>query len=383
MKSLNPLNPQFRHRPRIGITMGDASGIGPEIIVKVLSHPTTYQFCSPIVIGSASIIQHALRFAPHPLKIRSLEPPPNLERSVACNGQFIENRQLQNKAVWLVPDSSYGTIDLLNVSSLQPEDISMGAVHALAGKAAVNAIQHATQLAINGQIDAITTAPICKMAIYQAGYDYPGHTELLGALTNASKVVMMLAADEQDAGGVPLRVSFVTSHLPLAEVPMHLSTEKILDVISVTHDALTRFGITSPRLAVSALNPHAGELGILGTEEAEIIIPAVEAARAGRGSATESLQVEGPFPADVLFVNAREGRWDAVIAMYHDQGNIPIKLMAFGHVVNVTLGLPIIRTSVDHGTAFDIAGQGIASESSLIAALKFAVRLSVLGSDIP
>lgn len=338
--------------PRIGITMGDASGIGPEIIVKVLSHPTTYQFCSPLVIGSVSIIQHALRFVPHPLKIRSLEPP------------------LDNKAVWAPPHSSYGTIDILNVGSLRPEDIRMGAVHPLAGEAAVKAIQCATQLAMSRQIDAITTAPICKFAMAQAGYDYPGHTELLGVLTNAAKAVMMLvSADEQDAG-VPLRVSFVTGHLPLAAVPTHLSTEKILDVISVTHDALTRFGIVSPRLGVSALNPHAGELGILGTEEAEIIIPAVEAAQ------TRKFRAEGPFPADMLFVNARGGRWDAVVVMYHDQGNIPIKLMGFGHVVNVTLGLPIIRTSVDHGTAFDIAGQGIASESSLMAALKFAARLS-------
>jgi 4-hydroxythreonine-4-phosphate dehydrogenase len=170
--------------------------------------------------------------------------------------------------------------------------------------------------------------------------------------------------------GKRLRVSFVTSHLSLAQVSAHLSVEKILNVISITHDALVRLGIPSPKLVVAALNPHAGEANAFGTEETQIIIPAIKVAQA------EGYSVEGPLPADTLFVKAKEQRWDAVVAMYHDQGAIPIKLMEFGHIVNVTLGLPIIRTSVDHGTAFDIAGQGIASESSLIAALKFAARLA-------
>ncbi len=331
--------------PRIGITMGDAAGIGPEIIVKALSRRTTYQFCSPIVIGSASILQDALRFTSHPLKIRALDHPQSEK--------------------WSLPPSVYETIDVLDIHPLQPCDIPVGMAHPLTGKAAVNAIRKATQLALGGQIDAITTAPICKAAIHLAGCHYPGHTEMLAALTNTPRAVMMLIA----TGETSLRVSFVTNHLPLAEVSKHLSIEKILDVISVTHDALLRLGIISPKLVVAALNPHAGESGILGKEETEIIIPAVKTGQA------HGYDVEGPLPADTLFIKAKEGRWDAVVAMYHDQGNIPIKLLAFGNIVNVTLGLPIIRTSVDHGTAFDIAGRGIASESSLVTALKFAASL--------
>ena len=354
-----------RPLPRIGITMGDPTGIGPEIIIKVLSHPTTYQYCAPIVIGSPPIIQHALQYTRHPLKIRTLTPPPDTTNTP-----------------WEPPDAIYGTIDLLATSPppLHPQDIPIGTAHPKAGEAAVKAIQYAVQLAMHHQLDAITTAPICKLAVAQAGYNYPGHTELLKALTNAPKAIMMLATAQQATTVRPevsddsvdstplLYISFVTSHLPLAEVPKHLTTEKIRDVIQTTHHALTQLGIPSPRLSVAALNPHAGEEGILGTEETEIITPAIQA--------TAPLNVQGPFPADTLFINARERRWDAIIAMYHDQGSIPIKLMAFGNIVNLTLGLPIIRTSVDHGTAFDIAGKGIASENSLTTALKFAARLA-------
>lgn len=326
--------------------MGDAAGIGPEIIVKALSHPIPYRFCSPIVIGSACVMQHALRFAARPLRIRRLALP-----QIGHVRSSIPN-----------VDANYGTMDVVDVVSLDAAHLPMGIAHPLTGEAAVKSIQIATQLVQEKRIDAITTAPICKAAIHLAGYQYPGHTELLAELTRASRVVMMLAGEK-------LRVSFVTTHLSIAQVPHHISTEKILNVISLTQAALVHLGILSPKLAVAALNPHAGEANAFGTEETQIIRPAVEAAKA------KGCCVEGPLPADTLFVNAKEGRWDAVVAMYHDQGNIPIKLMEFGRIVNVTLGLPIIRTSVDHGTAFDIAGQGIARETSLIAALEFAACL--------
>ena len=324
----NPKSVNETFLPRIGITMGDAAGIGPEIIVKALSRSTTYRFCSPIVIGSASVIQQATRFVSTPLKIRCLDQILN----PSPRGEGREGRGRM--------------IDVLDVVPLDAARIPIGRVNPLSGEAAVKSIQIATQLALQKQIDAITTAPICKAAIHLAGYHYPGHTEMLAELTKSPHAVMMLA-------GKQLRVSFVTHHLSLAQVPAQVSVEKILSVISITHDALVRLGILSPKLVVAALNPHAGEANAFGTEETQIIIPAVKVAQA------EGYSVEGPLPADTLFVKAKEQRWDAVVAMYHDQGAIPIKLMEFGHIVNVTLGLPIIRTSVDHGTAFDIAGQGI------------------------
>ena len=229
---------------------------------------------------------------------------------------------------------------------------------------------------MHGEIDAMTTAPICKAAINRAGLRYPGHTEMLAASTNTPDAVMMLCTPEALTANVKdkrvgFAVSFVTNHIALADVPKHLSIERIVNVIRITQEALIRCGISEPRLAVAGLNPHAGEDGLFGREEARFISPAIEQVQAQNGT------VEGPLPADALFVKANQGQWHAVIAMYHDQGNIPIKLLGFGDLVNVTLGLPIIRTSVDHGTAFDIAGKSIASESSLVAALNCASQLTI------
>ena len=254
---------------------------------------------------------------------------------------------------------------------------------------------------MHGELDAITTAPICKAAIHRAGISYPGHTEMLAAFTNTAHVVMMLCTpealnssqqdtadyvsslansrqpttDSQYAEGfreprVIPAVSFVTNHIALADVPKHLSVERIVEVIRITRQALIRCGISEPRLVVSGLNPHAGEDGAFGKEEESLIRPAIAQAQARFGT------IDGPLPADALFVKASQGEWDAVIVMYHDQGNIPIKLLGFGELVNVTLGLPIVRTSVDHGTAFDIAGKGIANEMSLVGALSCAARLA-------
>ena len=357
--------------------MGDAAGIGPEIVVKALTHNSVYSVCQPIVIGSSAILQDAcFRFT------TSNKPPLNLN-IIKTPTQAI---------------ARHGTIDVLDVSSIAPQDISVGTIDARAGAAAVKAIETGTHLTMRGELDAITTAPICKAAIHRAGISYPGHTEMLADFTSTPHVVMMLCTPEaldskqrstasnQQEGitstktsllitesrqprAIPT-VSFVTNHIALADVPKHLSTERIVEVIRITRQTLIRCGISKPRLVVAGLNPHAGEDGVFGKEEEHLIRPAIAQAQARFGT------IEGPLPADALFVKASQGEWDAVIVMYHDQGNIPIKLLGFGELVNVTLGLPIVRTSVDHGTAFDIAGKGIANEMSLVGALSCAARLA-------
>ena len=239
----------------------------------------------------------------------------------------------------------------------------VGRVSARAGQAAYDAIVSAVGDAMHGRIEAIATAPINKEAFAAARVPWRGHTELLAHLTGARRVAMMFHADV-------LRVVLATVHIPLASVPSALTREVMEDTIALAAAELPRFGLPSPRLAVAGLNPHAGEHGLMGLEDGAVLTPAIEACRA-RG-----IRVDGPFPADTVFVRAMRGDFDAVIACYHDQGLIPIKLVAFGRAVNVTLGLPIVRTSVDHGTAFDIAGQGVADPSSLVHAVLLAARLA-------
>lgn len=350
--------------------MGDAAGIGPEIIVKTLSNRNVYQICHPIVIGSTAIIQNTLKLF--------VQKDISLQVSLIQSPQHITTK--------------HGRIDVLEVSTLQPEDISIGTIDARCGAAAIQAIETAVNLTMDGSLDAIATAPICKAAIQRAGSHFPGHTEMLADFTKSKKTVMMLKTwnvpnhfdaefntdtkkeKKKSAASTKtvkdLTVTFVTNHIPISKVPEKLSVERIIDVIQITHDALVQFGIDKPRLVVAGLNPHAGEEGMFGNEEQTYLIPAIKQAQ------TTGVKVDGPLPADTLFKKALMGEWDAVIAMYHDQGNIPIKLIGFGQIVNITLGLPIIRTSVDHGTAFDIAGQGIASEKSLIAALVAAAQLA-------
>ena len=238
-----------------------------------------------------------------------------------------------------------------------------GVLSADAGRAAYDAICAAVRDAQAGTIAAIATAPINKLAFSHAGLSWKGHTDLLGHLTGSSRVAMMFWSD-------PLKVVLATVHVPLSSVPRLITRELLADLIDLTARELPRFGIAEPRLAVAGLNPHAGEDGLLGEEDRRVLIPAVDAAR------IRGVNVDGPFPADTIFVRASRGEFDAVIACYHDQGLIPVKLLAFGESVNVTLGLPIIRTSVDHGTAFDIAGKNVADPSSMIAATLLAARLA-------
>ena len=369
--------------PRIGITMGDAAGIGPEIIVKVLTNRYIYQICQPIVIGSLSIIQDALNL------ITAKNGHPDSHKNLPHVSQIQSPKHVTADLT-----TGVGTIDVLDVCSLKPEDVSYGKIDSQCGSAAVKAIETAVDLTLDGKLDAITTAPICKAAIQKAGSPFPGHTEMITSLTQSEKSVMMLKTWDIPATFQPaisgniepkkakkkpvnstnitgdLTVSFVTNHIPVAEVSKQLSVERISDVVQITHTALIRFGIEKPRLVVAGLNPHAGEEGMFGREEEVYILPAVQQAQ------LSGFHVDGPLPADTLFKKAIRGEWDAVIAIYHDQGNIPIKLIGFGNIVNITLGLPIIRTSVDHGTAFDIAGKGIASETSLLAALTAAAQLA-------
>jgi 4-hydroxythreonine-4-phosphate dehydrogenase len=240
-----------------------------------------------------------------------------------------------------------------------------GVLSADAGRAAYDAVCAAVRDAQAGRVHAVATAPVNKLAFAHAGLPWKGHTDLLGHLTGSSRVAMMFWSE-------PLKVVLATVHIPLQQVPAHLTPTTLAAVIDLTAAELPRFGIEAPRLALAGLNPHAGEDGLLGGEEQQTLGPAVEAARA-RG-----IRIEGPFPADTLFVRAARGAYDAVIACYHDQGLIPVKLLAFGRAVNVTLGLPIVRTSVDHGTAFDIAGRGIADPSSMVEAVLLAARLAAL-----
>ena len=287
--------------PRVGITVGDPAGIGPEIAAKAAAHPDVLAVCEPILYGPSSAADLA-RFEP-------------------------------------------------------------GCVSAAAGRAAYDAVLQAVADAQSGRIDAIATAPINKEAFAAAGVPWRGHTELLAHLTGAPRFAMMFYADA-------LRVVLATIHIPLAEVPRALTQERLEEVLTLTVDELPRFGWPEARVALAGLNPHAGEHGVIGSEDDAVLRPAVEACRA-RG-----LAVEGPYPADTIFLRAMRGEFDAVVACYHDQGLIPVKLAAFGRAVNVTLGLPIVRTSVDHGTAFDIARQGIADPSSLVEAVKLAARLA-------
>ena len=240
---------------------------------------------------------------------------------------------------------------------------AVGEVSAASGRAAYETIVRAVDAAIKGDVDAIATAPVNKLAFAQAGLPWKGHTDLLAHLCGTSRVAMMFHAPE-------LKVVLITVHVPLSEVPALITPELVAQTIDLTRAALPQFGVIKPRLAIAGLNPHAGEGGVLGVEDDRVLAPAVAAARA-RG-----IDVSGPFPADTVFVRASKGEFDCVLACYHDQGLIPVKLLAFGHAVNVTIGLPIIRTSVDHGTAFDIAGKGVADPGSMIEAVKLAARLA-------
>jgi len=318
--------------------MGDPAGIGPESIVKALADKGIYDWCRPVVRGDPAALSSIL---------------PAVSREMTLN--LIENSS-EASAV-------RGKIDLVAVSALKGEAVQPGKPTVAGGKAMVEYIFRAVEMIRKGELRAMVTCPISKVLMHQAGHRYDGHTQLISHLTNTEEYVMMLAGER-------LRVALVTIHCSLKEVPAILSTDRVYKTIVITARALREgFGLENARLAVAALNPHAGESGLFGKEEDQIIAPAIKMA------GDDGYQVLGPFPPDTVFHKAASGQFDAVIAMYHDQGLIPLKLLHFSDAVNVTLGLPIIRTSVDHGTAYDIAGTGQADASSLKEAIKLAVHM--------
>ncbi|SDL81041.1 4-hydroxythreonine-4-phosphate dehydrogenase [Geoalkalibacter ferrihydriticus] len=324
------------------ITQGDPTGVGPEIILKALLAGTFDALRRPLVVaGDVAILRQAAAIYGQSCEIAPGE-------GLATHRLRLGERELGVAAL----------------SKLDPLRLKYGAPDAACGQAMLDYIEWACARCLAGEAAGIITAPINKAAIRAAGGDFPGHTELLAARCAVEKVVMMLAGER-------LRVALVTTHLALREVPSALTTESLLQTLRITHAHLQRFfALPKPRLAVLALNPHAGESGLFGDEETRIIAPAIAAAQA------EGLAADGPHSADSLFHFASQGSHDAVICMYHDQGLIPLKLLHFDDAVNLTLGLPIVRTSVDHGTAYDLAGSGRASHASLAAAVRLAAQMA-------
>ncbi|MCM3226427.1 4-hydroxythreonine-4-phosphate dehydrogenase [Terribacillus saccharophilus] len=327
-------------KPVIGITMGDAAGIGPEIIAKALMDESIYADCQPIVIGDAKIIKRAASVVGSTSEIHSI------------------SRVSQAKNI-------PGVIDVIDLNLL-PEDLAFGVISSEAGDAAYQYLAKAVELAKAKEIDSICTAPLNKEALHKGGHLYPGHTEILAALTDTEDFSMMLTTPN-------LKVIHLTTHVGLIEAIERITPERTYKVVKLAHDTLTAAGQKQPKIAVCGINPHAGENGLFGNgEEEEKLAPGIQRAREGGIDAT------GPYPADTLFFRAGRGDFDIVVACYHDQGHAPIKVMGIEEGVNITVGLKggIIRTSVDHGTAFDIAGKNIADSKSMKAAITSAIELA-------
>jgi 4-hydroxythreonine-4-phosphate dehydrogenase len=324
--------------PVVGITMGDPAGVGPEIILKSLNNKDIYQQCRPVVIGDAKILNRAQQFVDTNLDIVTINEITEL-------------------------DYEPGKVYCLDLN-LVPVDLPIGQVSAEAGHAAFEFLKKAIELAKEGKIDAICTAPLNKEALHKGGHLYPGHTEILAELTNTEDFSMMLSAPN-------LKVIHVTTHVGIIDAVKMINPERVYKVIKLADETLKKAGYVNPRIAVCGINPHAGENGLFGYgEEEEKIIPGVEKAQ------SDGINVVGPLPADTLFFRTVRGDFDIVVAMYHDQGHGPVKVLGLDAGVNITVGLPIIRTSVDHGTAFDIAGKGIADEKSLQEAIRQAIELA-------
>lgn len=338
-----------KRRPLIGITMGDPSGIGPEICIKALSDKKVYDISRPVIIGDAKVIDKAAGMFGVDIEINQINKPDE--------GAFV-----------------YGKIDVLHMDTIDMSELIFGQVSAASGKAAFLAVKKAIGLAMLDELDATVTGPINKEALNLAGYHFAGHTEIYAHYTNTKEYTMLLAEGN-------LRVVHVSTHVSLREACDLVKKDRVLSIIVMAEAACRSFGISKPRIGVAGLNPHAGENGLFGSEETDEIIPAVYEAR------KRGIDASGPIPADTLFSKAKGGMYDIVVAMYHDQGHIPLKLTGFTwdesknqwealNGVNITLGLPIIRTSVDHGTAFDIAWSGIAQPKSMLTAIEYAVRMA-------
>ena len=338
------------NKPIIGITMGDPSSIGPEISVKALSNKDIYEKCKPIIIGDSKVMEKAT--------------------------EIVGMQHIKINSVKAVSDAKfeYGTIDVYDMGLVDMDELEYGKVSELAGEASFQYVTKVIQLAISGEIDATVTNALNKEAMNLAGHHFSGHTEIYAEYTETTKYTMMLAFEN-------MRVVHVSTHVSLREACDRVKKTRVLEVIEIANQACIKLGIKEPKIGVAGLNPHSGENGLFGREEIEEIIPAIEEAR------IRGILVDGPVPPDTIFSKARGGWYDIVVAMYHDQGHIPLKVVGFVYNqkeqkwdavsgVNITLGLPIIRTSVDHGTAFDAAGKGTANEFSLINAIDYAIQLA-------
>ncbi len=325
-------------KPKLAITMGDVNGIGPEILAKALARDDVRRWCMPVVLGSAEILDTARKWAP-------ACPKPKLY-------EFVQD----------IGHCGRDEVPVLNAGATPPA-VRLGLVDPAVGGCAAEWIKMAVRLAQDGIVDGMVTCPINKEAIHRAGYRYAGHTEIIADMTDSPDYRMCLFTDT-------MRVVHVSSHVSLKDAVGYVRTDRIVRSVQLGAKALCDLRLSRQRIAVAGLNPHAGEAGAFGSEEARSIIPAVNTCQ------TQGIDCSGPYPADTVFARMQAGEFDLVVAMYHDQGHIPVKLVAMDEGVNVTLGVPIVRTSVDHGTAYDIAGHGRARENSLCAAVKFAARMA-------
>jgi 4-hydroxythreonine-4-phosphate dehydrogenase len=336
-------------KPVLGITMGDPASIGPEIAAKAGAEKKLYEMCNPIVIGDAKVLQNAVKITGAGIKIRPIDGPDQ--------ARF-----------------AYGTLDVIDLNNVDMDKLELGKVSAMCGNAAFEYVKKVIDLAMERRLDGTVTGPIHKESINIAGHHFSGHTEIYAHFTNTKKYGMLLVDKN-------MTVIHVSTHVSLRQACDLVKKERVLEVIQLMDAGLRRIGIDNPKIGVAGLNPHASDGGLFGDEEEKEIIPAVKEA------VTIGLNVDGPIPADTLFSKARGGSYDGCVAMYHDQGHIPFKLDGFVwnnqkkqmesvRGVNITLGLPIIRTSVDHGTAFEIAGKGVASHEALMLAVEYAVRIA-------
>ena len=337
-------------KPILAITMGDPAGIGPEICARSLNHPEVYEQCRPLVVGDAKIMQLAIDLLGLDLKVNAIKE--------------VRDAKFQ-----------HGIADVFDLDLIDLSTFQWGQVQVQCGNAAFQYVRRAIELAMADEVDGTCTAPLNKEAIHLAGHNYDGHTEIYATFTGTKKYAMLLADG-------PLRVIHVSTHVSLREACDRCKKERIIAVTELIADACHQFGIADPRIAIAGLNPHCSENGLFGWEEAQEIIPAVEELKA-RG-----FNVDGPIPPDSVFAKAKSGKYDGVVAQYHDQGHIPLKVLGFNwdpatgkmlpqRGVNITLGLPIIRVSVDHGTAFDVAGKGVAAEDALLSSIDYATRMAI------
>jgi 4-hydroxythreonine-4-phosphate dehydrogenase len=327
------------HKPIVGITMGDACGIGPEVVIKCLNDREVYESCRPIVIGDTDVLKEAALMVGAGARVRPIGGP--------GTAAFV-----------------FGSIDVLDMNNVSPDELEPGVMSAAAGRASFEYIREAVALASAGEIDAIATAPVNKEAINRAGYHFTGHTEILAELTGCMDYGMMLVSG-------PFRVTHVSTHVSLRAACDVVKRDNVLRTIALSDRAMREFGVESPRIAIAGLNPHSGEGGLFGEEEIREITPAIEEAK------RRGIMAFGPYPPDSIFLRASKGEFDVAVAMYHDQGHIAVKMLGLEEGVNVTIGLPIIRTSTDHGTAYDIAGKGVADYRSMKKAIQLAAELAI------